>query len=54
LNLEEVGSLKIPVIDMKIQQKIAEMVKESFALCRESERLLAEAKEMVEREMKNE
>jgi restriction endonuclease S subunit len=48
---EDVLSLPIPLIDDGIQQQIAQLVNESFALRQESERLLAEAKELVEREI---
>jgi hypothetical protein len=39
------------LIDKEIQQQIAELIEKSFYLRRESERLLKEAKEMVEREI---
>jgi restriction endonuclease S subunit len=48
---KDISEFIIPVIDMKIQQQIAEMVKESFILRMESERLLVEAREMVEGEI---
>jgi len=48
---EAVLNLPIPIIDDKIQQQIAELIEESFRLREESERLLGEAKEMVEREI---
>ena len=51
LNLEEVGALKIPVIDLKIQRQITAVIKESFSLRKESEKLLDKAKEMAEREI---
>jgi restriction endonuclease S subunit len=51
LNLEEVGALRIPVIDYNIQQQIAELIRKSFYLCAESKRLLGEAKDMVEKEI---
>jgi hypothetical protein len=51
LNLEEVGQLRIPIIDLTVQTKIATLIQQSFSLRRESERLLEEAKEMVEREI---
>jgi hypothetical protein len=41
----------IPLIDVEIQCQIAELITQSFALRRESERLLEDAKEMVEREI---
>ena len=51
LNLEEIGALKIPIIDYKIQEQISALISESFTLRRESERLLEEAKGMVEKEV---
>jgi restriction endonuclease S subunit len=45
--------LIIPLIDIDIQQQIAELLEKSFYLCRESERLLNEAKDMVEKEIEN-
>jgi restriction endonuclease S subunit len=48
LNLTEVGELSIPVIDMSIQQKIAALIQNSFALKSQSEHLLAVAKRAVE------
>jgi type I restriction enzyme M protein len=41
----------IPLVEQEIQQQIAELIKKSFYLCRESERLLEEAKDMVEKEI---
>jgi restriction endonuclease S subunit len=43
----------IPIIDINIQQQIAALIEKSFYLRRESERLLEEAKEMVEREVES-
>ena len=48
---EDVLTLPIPLLEKKIQQKIAGLIEESFNLRRESEKLLEEAKEMVEREI---
>jgi hypothetical protein len=48
LNLAEVGELSIPIIDIKIQTKIADLVQQSFALKKESEQLLEKAKQAVE------
>jgi restriction endonuclease S subunit len=49
----EIENVVVPVIDDKIQQQIAELIEKSFYLCSESERLLNEAKDMVEREIEN-
>jgi restriction endonuclease S subunit len=48
LNLSEVGELSIPIVDIKIQTQIAELVQQSFALKKESEQLLEKAKQAVE------
>ena len=50
---ENILNLIIPIIDFKTQEKIASLVQESFYLRKESERLLTEAKEMVEREIED-
>jgi len=47
----EIENVIVPVVDYKIQKQIAVLIEESFALRIESERLLEEAKEMVEREI---
>lgn len=44
----EIENVIVPLVDMSIQQKIASLVKESFTLKAESERLLAVAKRAVE------
>jgi len=44
----EIEKVIIPLIDMKIQRKISDLVQDSFALRRESERLLDLAKRAVE------
>jgi restriction endonuclease S subunit len=49
--ISEVENVVVPVVDYKIQQQIAALIEESFALRKESERLLEEAKGMVEREI---
>jgi restriction endonuclease S subunit len=49
--MDEIEKVVLPIVDIKIQQKIATLIKKSFALRAESERLLDEAKEMVEREI---
>ena len=53
INKTEFQNIPIPIIDLPIQQQISSLIQESFALRTESERLLAEAKEMVEREIEN-
>jgi len=47
----EIEQVIIPKLPMKIQQEIADLIQESFSLRSESERLLEEAKEIVEREV---
>jgi restriction endonuclease S subunit len=49
--VDEIKNVVVPVVDYKIQQQIAELIEESFCLRRESERLLEEAKEKVEKEI---
>ena len=48
---EDILNLPIPIINLPTQQQISALIQESFALRKESERLLSEAKEMVEREI---
>lgn len=48
LNLAEVGDLSIPIIDLATQDKISQLVQQSFSLKAESERLLNLAKRAVE------
>ncbi|MDR2654132.1 MAG: restriction endonuclease subunit S, partial [Mycoplasmataceae bacterium] len=48
---DDILNLPIPVIEGKVQQQIAELIKKSFYLCGESKRLLNEVKEMVEKEI---
>jgi len=48
---DDVLNMPIPLIASKIQQQIAKLIKQSFSLRAESERLLDEAKTMVEREI---
>ena len=48
---KDTHNFPIPLIDNKIQQQIASLIEESFSLRRKSEKLLEEAKEMVEREI---
>jgi restriction endonuclease S subunit len=54
INNNEFSSVPLPLIDEETQQQIASLVSESFSLRLESERLLKEAVEMVEREIENE
>jgi very-short-patch-repair endonuclease len=51
INKTEFQNIPIPIIDLKTQQQISALIQESFALRKESERLLDEAKDMVEREI---
>jgi len=48
---KDISEFVIPLIDIKIQKQIAALILESFKLRKESERLLEEAKGMVEREI---
>jgi restriction endonuclease S subunit len=51
INKTEFQNIPVPLIGKDIQQQIAELIEKSFYLRRESERLLEEAKEMVEKEI---
>ncbi|MDR2193238.1 MAG: restriction endonuclease subunit S, partial [Treponema sp.] len=51
INKTEFLHLPIPLVDSAVQQEIAALIKKSFSLRRKSERLLSDAKEMVEREI---
>ena len=51
INKTEFQNIPIPIIDFPTQEKISALIQESFALRKESERLLVDAKEMVEREI---
>jgi restriction endonuclease S subunit len=51
INKTEFQNIYIPLIDNNIQQKIADLIEECFYLRRESERLLEDAKYVVEREI---
>jgi restriction endonuclease S subunit len=51
---ESLENIIIPLVEEPKQQQIAALIEESFYLRRESERLLEEAKEMVEREIEKE
>jgi restriction endonuclease S subunit len=53
INKTEFQNLLIPIIDICVQTEIADLIKQSFALRKESENLLQEAKEMVEKEIEN-
>jgi restriction endonuclease S subunit len=48
---ESLENILIPLVDTAVQQEIAALIKKSFSLRQESERLLSDAKEMVEREI---
>ena len=52
-DLPTVRNLKIPILSMEIQEKISAKIKESFALRRESENLLEQAKAEVEAVIEN-
>jgi len=49
--IDEIKEVIIPIVPMKVQQQIATLINKSFSLRRESERILEEAKVMVEREI---
>ena len=51
LNLEELSNMPLPILPLKTQEQIAELIQKSFALRAESKRLLEEAKKMVEAEI---
>lgn len=51
LNLEEVGSLSIPLLPHSTQEKIASLVQSSFAKKNQSKALLQKTKSMVEQEI---
>jgi type I restriction enzyme S subunit len=48
---EDILDLPVPIIAPAVQTEIAALIKKSFYLCGESERLLNEAKDMVEKEI---
>jgi len=54
INKDEFQQIPIPLITSKIQQQITYLIKQSFSLRIESEHLLDEAKNMVEREIEGE
>jgi restriction endonuclease S subunit len=54
INKTDFLNIPVPLIHSEIQCQIAELITQSFSLRRESERLLEEAKEMVEREIEGE
>jgi restriction endonuclease S subunit len=49
--MKEIEKVAVPVVNDKIQGQIAELIKKSFCLRIKSERLLNEAKNMVEKEI---
>ena len=49
--LNDIKKVIIPIVDYSIQQQIEKLIKQSFSLRAESEHLLDEAKNMVEREI---
>jgi len=51
ISSSDIKNIVIPIIESEAQQQISALIQESFALRKESERLLIEAKEMVEREI---
>jgi hypothetical protein len=51
VNKTEFQNIPLPLIGIQVQCRIATLIKKSFALRAESERLLDEAKERVEREI---
>ena len=51
INKTDFLKIPVPLIDEEVQEQIAELIEESFRLRRESEGLLFEAKDMVEREI---
>jgi restriction endonuclease S subunit len=51
INKSEFQNIPIPIIDITTQGQIASLINESFSLRKESERLLEEAKERVEKEI---
>jgi restriction endonuclease S subunit len=50
--VREIKEVVIPIVPMKIQQQIADLIEESFSLRRKSEKLLEEAKIIVEKEIR--
>lgn len=50
---EDILNLPLPIIDLEVQEKISAKIKESFALRRESENLLEQAKAEVEAAIEN-
>ena len=49
--VNDIKNVIVPIVDYSIQQQIAKLINQSFSLRAESERLLDEAKNMVEREI---
>jgi restriction endonuclease S subunit len=50
-DLPTIRNMYIPLVEKEIQHQIAALIKKSFSLSAESERLLNEAKDMVEKEI---
>ena len=51
INKKEFEQLIVPLIDIKVQKEIANLIQDSFKLRKESEKLLEDAKLMVEKEI---
>ena len=51
--IDEIKKVIVPIVDMQTQQQISNKIKESFALRRESESLLEQAKTTVEAAIEN-
>ena len=51
INKTEFLQVPAPLIHIETQQQIAELIEESFTLRKESEKLLEDAKKMVEKEI---
>lgn len=49
----EIAEVVIPLLDIEVQQKIAELIQQSFNLKAESERLLEDAKKLIEYAIEN-
>jgi restriction endonuclease S subunit len=49
--VDQIKKVIVPIVDYKIQKQIAKLIERSFSLRAESERLLDEAKDMVERKI---
>jgi restriction endonuclease S subunit len=51
--MEEIEKVVVPIVDDKIQRRITALIEKSFSLRNESDRLLSDAKDMVEREIED-